>query len=153
MVSHLVLFGVSILNLQAPSMLILLLILRLKSGNKPWSFFFFLTGSEPLNSSFFLLLNLPLWSVLEFLASGEEFAPWIADFIAQWWRFDWISESSRENSIDFGSSLLLKRLGFWNILELFLDLWIWSVTEMREKVWSVCDDVSRDEWICWHFAQ
>ena len=79
--------------------------------------FFFLTGSEPLNSSFFLLLNLPLWSVLEFLASGEEFAPWIAEFIAQWWRFNWISESSHENSIDFGSSLLLKRLGF---CELFL---------------------------------
>jgi len=32
--------------------------------------FFFWTGSEPLNSSFFLLLNLPLWSVLELAAFG-----------------------------------------------------------------------------------
>ena len=39
-------------------------------------------------------------------------------------------------------NLLRKWLGFWNVLELFLDLWIWSVTEMREKVWSVCDDVA-----------
>ena len=71
-----------------------------------------------------------------FVAFGDGFGAWIAETIAHWWRFDRISESSYENSIDFGSSLLLKRFRvLWIVLGEFSVL---ILTAKREKMDSVC---------------
>ena len=54
-----------------------------------------------------LLFPLTLWSALEFLASGEEFVPWIAEDSIQWWRF--INESLRIDEF-------VDEFWFWNFL-------------------------------------
>jgi len=57
------------------------------------SSFFFLTGSESLK--FFPSSSQSLWFCdrVEFVASGNGFDARIAETLAQWWRFSWISES------------------------------------------------------------
>jgi len=123
-------------SLEYFDLMLFLLILGLNSEMKLVIFFFFsLTGSDSLNSSFLLLLNLPLWSVLESLASGEGFAPWIAEESIQWWRF--IHESLRIDEFVDGF-LVLEKLGFMHFSWAFVNFVILICNCQERETESVC---------------
>jgi len=58
---------------------------------------------------FFFFFSIPfLCDRIEFVAFGDEFSAWIAEEVAQWWRFDFESLRANTNSIDLVLNLLLK---------------------------------------------
>ena len=63
----------------------------------------------------------------------------------------WFCVMNSEAELKLSVKFVLNWLWFWvrvpwMFLKLFVNLWFWSVTEMREKDETVCD-LARDEWI------
>lgn len=108
-------------------------------------FFFFFTGSIS-SSSFTLLLTNSLWSVLEFVTSSDEFAPWIAEKPVQWW---WFFDESLRTVMNLLNLVLIfdsGELGFWDCSWCSWEfLSFWSNWIEREISDSVCDVA----WILW----
>jgi len=135
-------FGDSILSLRNPSTLILLLILRLKSGNKLWFFFLLPNRFGILEFFTFFFFSNSFCDRAGFVASGDGFGAWIAER-----RFNddgsalnhWESTKTPLNFLEFC---------FWNfrVHELFLvNFSVLILTAKRESVDSVCE-VARNEW-------